>query len=669
MDNDLARLQVRIDANDARFQQGVRRTEQAFGRSARSIESRAARLNSRMENGARRAELAYSRVSRALVPLGAALGVAFSVRGFDQALSRLDAIGNTADRLGLTTDALQELRSAASQAGISTGTLDMAMQRFGRRVAEARQGTGAAKSALQEMGIALTDAEGKARPLMDVLRDVADRLATMEDKTDRNRLAFKLFDSEGVQLVNMLDNGSAGLDKFIERAHEMNAVIEEDSIRAAQGLKNEIDLLSDSLGNRFVNAAGRAAQWLNKLFDVAGSGQIHELESEIAALEQWISQPRDQRILNGEIASERDIARAWSQLYKMKSELDGLLNNKEAIMTPPIIVTPDDDDPLPSRRSGGSSIARAPTDHMAGLDRYLETLRHESELIGKTAAETARLTAEYDANRVAKAALEKIRAEGREASPEELAQLDQFVEKYTDLAVANHAAEEAIRAKTKADEEQKRAQEELAQALSSTADRLIGVIQGADSAAEAIRNLALEILNLGMQGLAGQGPFGNLLGDVLGNLFGGGGAFTSSMPSMPSGGIPIAFNAKGGVYSGPGISAYSGSVVSQPTVFPFAKGIGLMGEAGPEAILPLRRGPGGKLGVEASGGGGGTVVNVYAPPGSEAREERSSSGAGGMEQIDIYIDQKMAQAINRPGSYTQRALATGYAARPITTQR
>ena len=63
---------------------------------------------------------------------------------------------------------------------------------------------------------------------------------------------------------------------------------------------------------------------------------------------------------------------------------------------------------------------------------------------------------------------------------------------------------------------------------------------------------------------------------------------------------PPAF-ARGGAFGQAGeITAFArGGVVSQPTVFPFAHGIGLMGEAGPEAILPLRRGRGGRLGVEA----------------------------------------------------------------------
>jgi lambda family phage tail tape measure protein len=85
------------------------------------------------------------------------------------------------------------------------------------------------------------------------------------------------------------------------------------------------------------------------------------------------------------------------------------------------------------------------------------------------------------------------------------------------------------------------------------------------------------------------------------------------------GGIFDIFNIKpsamGNVFAQNGIQKFArGGIVDKPTMFPFAKGIGLMGEAGPEAIMPLRRGRDGRLGVQATNGGGGVsvVVNVDA---------------------------------------------------------
>ena len=95
-------------------------------------------------------------------------------------------------------------------------------------------------------------------------------------------------------------------------------------------------------------------------------------------------------------------------------------------------------------------------------------------------------------------------------------------------------------------------------------------------------------------------------------------------------------NATGGVYAGPGINAYSNSVVSSPTLFPFARGTGLMGEAGPEAIMPLTRMPSGNLGVETNGSGGGTqiVVNNY---GREPIEENRRKLPDGREVIEMNV--------------------------------
>ncbi len=70
-------------------------------------------------------------------------------------------------------------------------------------------------------------------------------------------------------------------------------------------------------------------------------------------------------------------------------------------------------------------------------------------------------------------------------------------------------------------------------------------------------------------------------------------------------------SADGNVFSAGRVRAFAnGGVVGGPTLFPMASGLGLMGEAGPEAIMPLARGPDGKLGVRASGDGNARPVQV-----------------------------------------------------------
>jgi lambda family phage tail tape measure protein len=90
----------------------------------------------------------------------------------------------------------------------------------------------------------------------------------------------------------------------------------------------------------------------------------------------------------------------------------------------------------------------------------------------------------------------------------------------------------------------------------------------------------------------------------------------------------LKLNAMGNVYAQNGIQKFArGGIVDKPTMFPFAKGIGLMGEAGPEAIMPLRRGRDGRLGVQAANGGGAVsvVVNVDAS-GSSTQGNNNQAG-------------------------------------------
>ncbi len=134
-----------------------------------------------------------------------------------------DELAKTADKLGVTTQALAGLRHAAELTGVSTGTMDMALQRFTRRAAEAAKGTGEAKGALQELGI---DAESLVRlPLDEQMNIVSDAMQGVGTQADRVRLAMKLFDSEGVALVNTLGGGSDALKQMTEEAEHLGLTL------------------------------------------------------------------------------------------------------------------------------------------------------------------------------------------------------------------------------------------------------------------------------------------------------------------------------------------------------------------------------------------------------------------------------------------------------------
>ena len=93
--------------------------------------------------------------------------------------------------------------------------------------------------------------------------------------------------------------------------------------------------------------------------------------------------------------------------------------------------------------------------------------------------------------------------------------------------------------------------------------------------------------------------------------------FNFLFPGLADGGVvsggELVESAKGNVFAKNKIVPYKmGGIVNRPTVFPMKNGMGLMGEAGPEAVMPLKRGANGKLGVQASGGIGNVIVNVDA---------------------------------------------------------
>jgi len=129
-----------------------------------------------------------------------------------------------------------------------------------------------------------------------------------------------------------------------------------------------------------------------------------------------------------------------------------------------------------------------------------------------------------------------------------------------------------------------------------------------------------------------------------------GGAFDYAMPAF----------AKGG--------AFTNQIVDSPTLFKFARGTGLMGEAGPEAIMPLKRDSSGNLGVRAQGGGSNVevVVNNYSTAQAETRETTDSRGN---RRIEVIVGDMVAQEVAKTGSATQNAFSSTYGTRPALARR
>jgi len=161
--------------------------------------------------------------------------------------------------------------------------------------------------------------------------------------------------------------------------------------------------------------------------------------------------------------------------------------------------------------------------------------------------------------------------------------------------------EKAIRAALKVTEALKK-QVEVAKQMKqvyadigmSIKDGVVGAIRGAIDGTKSLQEVASNLLQ----------KIANTLLDVAVNL-----ALFGAMSGTGTGGGLLGFlfkSAKGSVYAQSGIQPFArGGIVSSPTLFKFADGgatrTGLMGEAGPEAIMPLKRGSDGSLGVQANG--------------------------------------------------------------------
>ena len=211
--------------------------------------------------------------------------------------------------------------------------------------------------------------------------------------------------------------------------------------------------------------------------------------------------------------------------------------------------------------------------------------------------------------------------------------------------------------------------------FASMADAIVQMVTtGKGSFKDLINSMIADLIRYELQQQMMSVYKGNGVGGVRGifNMFTPMGRIDNSIANFKASGAGLE-SAKGNVFD-VGLmqfakgGTFTNSVVDSPTMFKFAKGTGLMGEAGPEAIMPLKRDNNGNLGVRSEGGGTkvDVVVNNYS---SEKATTTDTVDSKGNRKIEVIVGDMVADQLSRTGSASQQALTSSYGQRPSMVRR
>ena len=194
------------------------------------------------------------------------------------AVEAADAVEKTSVKLGISTDALQELQHAANLSGVDAGSLAGSLGFLARNSAEAARGTLQAQEGFTALGIGVTDAHGKVLPTEDLLMRVAGAMEGVKEPAERVRIAMKLFGRDGMSIIPMLDKGAAGLQAMRQDARDLGGGFDPEFIAQAVEIDDNIKRLEYSfsgLKNMIVAEVLPAVSWLVKAM-IAGWRSIRE---------------------------------------------------------------------------------------------------------------------------------------------------------------------------------------------------------------------------------------------------------------------------------------------------------------------------------------------------------------------------------------------------------
>ena len=529
-------------------------------------------LNARLEKTRKVAKSVVgvvAKVGAAAVALGAGFVVATK-----KALEFADSIAKTADKVGLSTDALQKYRYAADLAGVSNGELDKAFDKLNKSIGETiNDGTGAAFDAFEQLGLSSDLMSGKLRGTEPVFLAVSDALAQVDDHSQRAALAADIFGRSGTKLINLMKNGRGDIKAAGDEFERFGGVIEEGTLRSSEkaidaitrlttlmqskltkALADNAELIADFGGKllqnlpiliekmyRFAEAIGLVSKRIT--LDTAFAN-LQDLQTQIDSTLQGLNNAKGkaQTQIAENILKELRVEReAALKIYK--DILDASASGGPSKPTMPF---------KPSKPTAGGGLGLSPADKKKSdeaakanadfiklisdpLDK-IKTIRAEILKSAQDTAAAAGFELEYAnaSEAVKNRALAVVQIENRlkaegitlsDVQREQLeAALDLTQQRQQTLALIKLDEQARIAAAEKLKETQRQANDLIKTGLQSMQDGLTGLIDGTQTWKQALGGVLRTVINIAAKmGETSTGGFSfGKLASGLGSLFGGG---------------------------------------------------------------------------------------------------------------------------------------------------
>ena len=499
------------------------------------------------------------------------------------AIDSADAFGKMSDQTGIAANTLQAYVNAGKLAGVSQETIDKGLRRLAQSMREADQGVATYKDSFDALGISVRTVDGQFKTNQQVLGEVADKFATMENGATKAAIAMEIFGRSGASLINLLNGGAASLEEF-------NYEVSDNFAQNAEFFNDQIAVLAirfDGFRKQLTDALLPALNTIVGVFSELFSAE-NDFSGFFKAIEIGI-----RGISIGIFATVKlidEMIRIIGQLGKRVANfVQGVVEKIPNWM-------------INLLGGAGEGLKNIGSNLFEGYKGMMGSIYGEDFVEGFT----ERFTESFNQ-------IQELFSGETNAPATYFQNIDKAA------GDAGETIEKSFGATMK--EKLNSFKDSIKTVGESMADVVIKGVKGMEDALVtfvttgklSFRSLANSII-ADMARIAIQQSITKPLMGFLGDMFGGG-------------------SAKGNVFNQQGlVEAYAkGGVVNKPTYFAMGGSgkFGIMGEKSAEAILPLRRGSNGKLGVEASGGGStNVVVNVDASGSNVEGDEASGRQLG-----------------------------------------